>query len=122
MKQKHIGTFGCGFANVEVFTMEGERGGEFYCLPDSTSPPRIKVGTDYRYFWQAAQVMSHEAFEYLALTMGLRYEPSSKTTHASDTYSFFMNHSDMTQLIADHTYFMTKATPALEKAWKARKK
>lgn len=116
--QPFVGIYRCGVSNIELYGLTHDHGGCFYVQPDNKSMPRMKVGLAYDYWWEVVNVLMHESFEYLAVQRNLRMIPCGNHTNASDVYRFHLDHNDMTQLIADQAYFLTKCLPDLARVWK----
>lgn len=116
--QPYCGTFRLGHTNVEVYGLTNSYGGEFYCAPDATSLPRLKVSFRYKFWWEVVAVLMHESFEFLASQKGVRWFPCSHHMNSSDIYSFHFDHNVFSQLIEDQAYFLAKALPEVATVWK----
>lgn len=117
-EQPHVGVYRLGISNVDLYGRAGF-GGEFYCTPDKTSMPRVKVGFGYEYWWEVVATVMHESFEFLAAQRGVRFRPCGNSMYASDVYSFAFDHNAMSQMIEDQGYFLAQCLPDLAAAWKS---
>lgn len=116
MKQKIIGVYPCGGEDVQLVLREGG-GGEFYVTPEKGHVARIKVGGDCD--WDdVISALLHEAFELQMHRIGCRYDPTGDYGKDHSSYLFVMTHPQYSNVCGRVAQFLTKAVPALHKAWK----
>ena len=113
-----IGTYQLGWRNIEVFADPTERGGAFYFAPEPGKLSRIRVGMDYAEIRDAWSVLQHEALEMLMADHGARYLKSgSFCAGASDAYSFYFDHNQLTEIAAKLGHFTFDVHDDFSAAW-----
>ena len=78
----------------------------------------MKIGFRYNNWWEVVVVAQHEAFEYIAAQMELRFKPCGTSMSASDTYRFVFNHEQFSRICEEVGYFMAKMLPDLATSFK----
>lgn len=121
LDQIFIGTFEFCWMNVEVYGWRGQTGGWFYMKPDEKSPPRIKIGLGYKYWWEVVAVLLHEATEMSIDNQQCRFSNCGDHAHGSDGYIFNFNHNQFSEAVARVAYFVTPLLPELANVWKKYK-
>jgi len=116
IRQKIIGVYHLGYYAVELVLREGT-GGEFYTTPEHGKIPRIKVGADYKDWSSVVTVLLHECFEFAMDTIQVRYKQTDHIEWSSDSFSFFMTHTQFADCCSKVAGFMTPALPDLAKEW-----
>lgn len=117
-----LGVFPLGNINIDVFLDWDKREGSYYFSPDLTSKPRIRVGMGYDHFVECAEVIHHEALEYILDSLKCRFQPTGPWGHDHANYIFHFNHGQFVTAVEQLTWFSKFAMPALKKAWKRKKK
>ncbi len=116
MKQKIIGVYPMGLAQVELVLREGN-GGEFYTFPEKGKVARIKVGADQKQWRDVVGVLLHEAFEFTAMQLALRYAPAPDLSRDNGNYLFVMTHTQFSDVSARAGEFISCCLPDLARAW-----
>lgn len=114
-----VGTFMLGFENVRLFALPGEKGGSFTVAPKDNEMPTIKVGLDHDES-DVLAVLLHEAFEMLAVRMGVRFIPSERGTESMRDhacYLFSFDHTKFAEICEKQSWFAFSAWPALNKVF-----
>jgi hypothetical protein len=120
--QPFIGTYELGLINADVYAVLASTGGDFYCRPDPKSKPRMKIGFNYDHWHEVLNVLTHESFEFLCVQHRARLVPCGANPHASDVFRFHFDHNQMTNIIDDLSYFLSKSAPDVLAAWKKHRK
>lgn len=121
MKQLIVGTYELGSDFVQIVLREGT-GGEFYLMPEHGKVPRVKIGADYKYWWEVANVLLHEIIELSYEKLGCRTEPSFNMGNDHSKYIFVIPHQIFSESTARVAYCLTDCMPDVEKAWKKWRK
>lgn len=121
MKQKIIGVYPIGMSQVQL-VLRGGTGGEYYVFPEKGSLARIKVGADQEQWRDVVGVLLHEAFEYTAMHLALRYAPAPDLSKDNGNYLFVMTHTQFSDVCARSGEFISCCLPDLGKAWDKWKK
>jgi hypothetical protein len=121
VKQKHLGVFELGPQNIDLyFVTGGERGGRFYCTPDDTSKPRLKVMVGKDSTWaRAVDYLLHEATEFSLMRLQKRYEVAGSWSCDDAAYLFVLTHQDLSEVMSWVSHFAAKALPPLSQAFNA---
>ncbi len=117
MTQIVIGSYECGYDNVDVVLRDGT-GGEFYLTPEPGKCARLKVGADGP--WGAIlKRFMHEAIEFAATRALCRYTPSIDMANDNGGYLFVMSHLQMSHVAACVAELSARALPDLCAGYKA---
>jgi hypothetical protein len=114
-----------GWSNVELFADPDMSGGsvDSFFHSDPKLLPRITVGLPEQLpWWRCLSILHHECYEYLLQQGGMSYKTSGTISSNSADYYFWLNHQQFDEVCSNAAYFISKVTPALEKAWKASQK
>lgn len=122
MKQIIVGTYELGYEKVDLWLMPKERGGEFTFVPTGQPRAQIKIGGDYKNWWQVMNVLLHEAIEFAFCRHHVRFERDTGLIGGHDRYRFFMDHTDFSESIATAAEFVAASQCALNKAWTNKRK
>ena len=121
MKQKRLNTYYIGHDQVELILRDGT-GGEYYLMPEKGRIARIKIGADYKYWWEVVTVLLHEAFELILDKMYCRYSKTQTWCRDDSNYLFVFTHQEFSEATGRVSDFVTDALPDLSKEWKKWKK
>lgn len=123
MKQKIVGTYMLNDEPIVLALREGT-GGDFTTRPETKQPAIISVGAggpnaEWRF---AVGILLHEAGEFVAVRMGLRYRPSGEFAMDNGSHVFLMTHTQYSELTARVGEFLAECLPDLCDAWRKWKK
>lgn len=121
MKQKIIGVYPIGIIQVQLVLREGV-GGEYYTFPETGSLSRIKVGADHKQWRDVVGVLLHEAMEFTAMHLALRYAPAPDLSMDNGNYLFVMTHTQFSDVCARAGEFVSCSLPDLGREWGKWKK
>jgi hypothetical protein len=118
MKQVIVGTYECGYEQIELVLREGT-GGEFYSCPEKGKIPRIKVGAQKPSEWRlVVSTLMHEIMEFAMWRQDCRYSPDNRITPMSHAdYLFVMNHEKFNDCITKVGEFISLSLPDLSAAY-----
>lgn len=119
-KTKFIGVFELGKEDVRVGVLPEEIGGSLYFFSEKVGPV-IEVGIDEEKWSNVWEVLMHEAFEFCACRMGIRFSQTDRFSRSHADYTFIMNHEQMAEVFAMMAPFLCKIQLPLYQAWKKRK-
>lgn len=105
---KAIGVFDIGCDAVTLFADPVLSGGSF-----DLRAKRITVGTGGEW-WETLCTLLHEAMEYAAAQLGVRYLPSVGVSPGHDDYLFVMTHPQFSEVVARAARFAAAADPLLQ--------
>lgn len=122
--QEVVGSYDLGCECAQLVLREGTSG-EFFTKPEKNHIPRIKIGADYKYWYEVVIALTHECMELSLLRQGCRFEPGNSMGRDSAAYLFVADHTKFSECCAMTGDYLAAALPDLAKAWKkwqARKK
>ena len=114
MKHVLIGSFDLGCEEVGLIVREGV-GGEFVTNPR----PAISIGIETHDFGLVMEALLHEAFEFVAFRLQVRYSPDGSYSSDHGFYLFSFPHSTFSDIVAKVARFSVPAMPALKASWEA---
>lgn len=117
MKLVRIGAYSLGSESVELFLRDGV-GGNFSTRSDSEQQAAIYIGGDEPEWYMVVSAFLHEALEFAAMRMGLRFEPDIDIGRNASGYVFFATHTQFAEQVGRAAQFSAVALPALATAWK----
>lgn len=112
-KRIHVGTYQLGFQNVDLFVLPHDTGGEFFLCPDTHSPPRIIIGLNYPSWPECLAILLHETIELTLCTQNHRFQRSGKLSGDLADFTFILDHSQFSQVIAIASTFLSNSIPEL---------
>jgi hypothetical protein len=104
---------------VELFAIAGDSGGSFSCAGPAAV---ITVGIGYESWWRVVNVLLHEAAEMAAMEMGTRFSMEPDYSGGSDTWRFFMDHNQFSEVIARAANFAAACLPDLARVYNATRR
>lgn len=117
VKQKIFGTYNLGGEPVQVALREGT-GGDWETRTQENRMAILRVSGDDPDNWPGmVGVLLHEAEEFVASRMGLRFRPSPDFSGDNGSYTFLMTHTEYSELTARVGLFMAVCLPDLARAW-----
>lgn len=117
MKQKILGIYDTGYAQVQIVCREG-RGGEFWCCPEKGSLPRIKIGMDYDLWECVVGVLLHELLELIFNRMQCRFNIDDDLGQDHASYLFVVDHCKFSDACAKAALTLSMCLPDLAKEYK----
>lgn len=114
--RKLVGTYDLGMHPVKLFIDTELDGGRFNTSNDSHVGEMVVGMSDE---WSVMmEVLMHESFEALALSMELRFSPSVDYSESSSNCIFVMTHEQMGEIIARVGKFMADCLESFARAYR----
>lgn len=112
MREQCLGNFDIGFEPVRLVVREGT-GGDFGLNPG----PTIYIGINTPKWGLVHESLLHEAAEFVAFRLGVRFTPDLSLSSSHENYFFAFDHKTFSDICAKVTLFTIPSLPLLRTAW-----
>ncbi|MFH0981894.1 MAG: hypothetical protein V2A79_10175 [Planctomycetota bacterium] len=120
-KMTMVGSYNLGNEMVRLVLREGS-GADLYVQPGDLHYPRFKIGADADTWGEIVTCLLHEATEFVAMKLWVRYHPSPDIAHDNGAYLFVLTHTQFGETCGRVGDFPADCLPDLKAAWKKWRK
>lgn len=113
---KELGIFELGYEKVKVLTRLGT-GGDFETMPKDDIVPILSVGLDNTNFRTVFAWLCHEAIELSMVRHGVRYSKTGTVAKDNGEYTFMLEHTVYSDVVACASELILEVQNPLHKAW-----
>jgi hypothetical protein len=121
LEKKVLGKFALGPVMVELETDPNATGGWLSFLYEKKGA-RISIGTNATGFGRIYDVIMHEALEFAACQVCVRYRPDPDYADSSGGYYFAMNHEQFAEVVARASVFVRNTMWLVDEEYKRTEK
>lgn len=114
----HVGIYQCGWRWVDLYLDPAVSGGDFKFMGGGgKTHSKMTIGFDDYSEAEVFEILCHETFELLACDRNARFRHTgSYVPNASDSYFFFFNHNDYSEIAAQAGNFIWQCHQDLKAA------
>lgn len=118
---KTVGLYRLSEHNCRLILRPGT-GARFEMTPGDKGLATIYIGADEKLFLYLMESLYHEAMEFTAAEMNVRFEHTNLYSFVGDRYYFFFDHRQFSEICARSVCFVDDCQSDLKKAWREWKK